>query len=112
MLCGIAVGVMQAATPLAFWWLDSATIYALGLVVIASIYVGFAVADGRPGVIAVESGVTLPSSSSALPRSPVLRGSWSWALSGTASRISGSTAATSSPTPDGGHRSAWPSTGS
>jgi hypothetical protein len=45
MLCGIAVGVMQAATPLAFWWLDSATIYALGLVVIASIYVGFAVAD-------------------------------------------------------------------
>lgn len=58
MLCGIAVGVMQAATPLAFWWLDSATIYALGLVVIASIYVGFAVADGRPNVIAVESGVT------------------------------------------------------
>jgi hypothetical protein len=24
MLCGIAVGVMQAATPLAFWWLDGA----------------------------------------------------------------------------------------
>ena len=63
MLCGIAVGVMQAATPLAFWWLDSTTIYALGLVVIASIDVGFAVADGGPKVIAVERGVTLPSSS-------------------------------------------------
>src|SRR4051794_22780821 len=56
-LCGIVVGLLQAATPLAFWWLDSATVYALGLVVIASIYVGFAVADGRPKVIAVETGV-------------------------------------------------------
>jgi hypothetical protein len=33
------------------------TVYALGLVVIAGIYVGFAVADGRAKVIAVESGV-------------------------------------------------------
>ena len=58
-LWGIVVGVLQAATPLAFWWLpDSATVYALGLVVIASVYVGFAVADGRPKVIAVESSVT------------------------------------------------------
>ena len=31
--------------------------YALGLAVIAAIYIGFAVADGRPKVIAVESGV-------------------------------------------------------
>jgi hypothetical protein len=54
---GIVVGVVQAATPLAFWWLDSATVYALGLVLIAAIYVGFAVADGRPKVIAVESSV-------------------------------------------------------
>jgi hypothetical protein len=54
---GIIVGVLQAATPLAFWWLDSATVYALGLVLIAAIYVGFAVADGRPRVIAVESSV-------------------------------------------------------
>ena len=58
MLWGIVVGLLQAATPLVFWWLDSATVYALGLVVIASVYVGFAVADGRPKVIAVESSVT------------------------------------------------------
>lgn len=31
MLWGIAVGVMQATMPLAFWWLNSATVYALGL---------------------------------------------------------------------------------
>ena len=55
---GIVVGLLQAATPLLFWWLDSATVYALGLAVIASVYIGFAVADGRPKVIAVESGVT------------------------------------------------------
>jgi hypothetical protein len=57
MLWGIVVGVLQAATPLLIWWLDRATVYALGLVVIAGIYVGFAVADGRPKVIAVESSV-------------------------------------------------------
>jgi len=57
MLWGIVVGLLQAATPLAFWWLNSATVYALGLAVIAAIYVGFAVADGRPKVIAVETGV-------------------------------------------------------
>jgi hypothetical protein len=57
MLWGVAVGVLQAATPLVFWWLDSATVYALGLIAIASIYIGFAVADGRPKVIAVESSV-------------------------------------------------------
>ena len=54
---GIVVGALQAATPLVFWWLDSATVYALGLAAIAAIYVGFAVADGRPKVIAVESNV-------------------------------------------------------
>jgi hypothetical protein len=54
---GIVVGLLQAATPLVFWWLDSATVYALGLAAIAAIYVGFAVADGRPKVIAVESSV-------------------------------------------------------
>ena len=56
-LWGIAVGILQAGTPLLFWWLDSATVYALGLIVIASIYIGFAVSDGRPKIIAVESGV-------------------------------------------------------
>ena len=56
-LWGIAFGVIQAASPLAFWWLDAATVYALGLALIASIYIGFAVADGRAAVIAVESSV-------------------------------------------------------
>ena len=54
---GLVIGVAQAATPLAFWWLDTATVYALGLVVIASVYIGFAVADGRRTVLAVESGI-------------------------------------------------------
>ena len=58
MLWGIVVGLLQAATPLVFWWLESATVYALGLVGIAFVYVGFAVADGRPRVIAVETTVT------------------------------------------------------
>jgi hypothetical protein len=31
--------------------------YAMGLVLIAAVYIGFAVADGRPKVIAVETGV-------------------------------------------------------
>jgi hypothetical protein len=52
---GIAVGMVQAATPLVFWWLDSSTVYALGLAVIAAIYIGFAVSDGRVKIIAVES---------------------------------------------------------
>ena len=54
---GLAFGALQAASPLAFWWLDAATVYALGLALIAAIYIGFAVADGRPAVIAVESSV-------------------------------------------------------
>jgi hypothetical protein len=56
-LAGIGVGVVQAATPLVFWWLGSAIVYALGLAVIAAIYVGFAVGDGRVRVIAVEISV-------------------------------------------------------
>ena len=54
---GLVWGAIQAASPLAFWWLDTATVYALGLVLIASVYIGFAVADGRPMVIVVESTV-------------------------------------------------------
>jgi hypothetical protein len=56
-ISGIVVGLLQAATPLALWWLDDAAVYALGLAVIAAIYIGFAVADGRPKIIAVESAV-------------------------------------------------------
>ena len=56
-LWGVVVGAIQAASPLAFWWLDPATVYALGLALIAAIYIGFAVADGRPTVIAVEAAI-------------------------------------------------------
>jgi hypothetical protein len=54
---GVVFGVGQAASPLAMWWLDASTVYALGLALIASIYIGFAVADGRRRVITVETGV-------------------------------------------------------
>jgi hypothetical protein len=54
---GVAVGVGQAARPLVLWWIDSAVVYALGLAAIAALYVGFAVADGRVRIIAVESSV-------------------------------------------------------
>jgi hypothetical protein len=56
-LWGVVVGGIQAASPLGFWWLGPATVYALGLVLIAAVYIGFAVADGRPTVIIVESAV-------------------------------------------------------
>jgi hypothetical protein len=54
---GVVWGVIQAASPLAFFWLDDTTVYALGLALIAAIYIGFSVADGRGRVIAVETGV-------------------------------------------------------
>jgi hypothetical protein len=53
-LWGFAVGVIQAASPLGLVWLEPATVYALGLAAIAAVYVGFAVADGRPRVIVIE----------------------------------------------------------
>ena len=57
-LWGLVVGAVQCASPLALRWLDQATVQALLLAMIAGVYVGFAVADGRPRVIAVESSVT------------------------------------------------------
>jgi hypothetical protein len=57
MLWGIVFGVIQAAAPLGFWWLDPATVYAISLALIAAVYIGFAVADGRPRVIAVEAAI-------------------------------------------------------
>jgi hypothetical protein len=56
-LWGLVFGLMQAASPLAARWLDPATVYALELALIAAVYIGFAVADGRPRVIAVECAV-------------------------------------------------------
>ena len=54
-LWGAVVGAVQAASPLAFWWLEPATVYAVGLSFIAAVYIGFAVVDGRPEVLVVES---------------------------------------------------------
>ena len=57
LVAGAAIGVAQAATPFAFYWLTPATVYALGLVFIAAVYIGFSVADGRWKVIAAETTV-------------------------------------------------------
>ena len=54
---GVVFGVLQAASPLAFPWLDTAGVHALGLTFIAAVYVGFAVADGRRHVLVVETAV-------------------------------------------------------
>ena len=54
---GAVVGVLQAASPLGFWWLEPRAVYALGLALIAAIYIGFSVADGRAKVIAAECSV-------------------------------------------------------
>ncbi|WP_326961746.1 hypothetical protein [Arthrobacter sp. MP_M4] len=51
------IGTGQVASPLAVWWLTPSTVYAFGLAVIASVYIGFAVADGRTKVLVVETGV-------------------------------------------------------
>ena len=56
-LWGLLFGVLQAWAPLVFWWLEAATVHALMLPLIAAVYIGFAVADGRPKVIAVETAV-------------------------------------------------------
>jgi len=54
-LWGLVVGGIQAASPVAVRWLDPAALHALYIAFIAAIYIGFAVADGRTKVIAVES---------------------------------------------------------
>ena len=54
---GLALGAVQAASPLIFQWLEPATLHALYISLIAAVYIGFAVADGRPKVIAVEVAV-------------------------------------------------------
>ena len=58
LIWGVVFGLLQAAAPLGLWWLRPATVYAISLVLIAAIYIGFAVADGRKKVIAVEASVT------------------------------------------------------
>jgi hypothetical protein len=56
---GVVFGVIQVGAPLGFWWLAPATVYGLSLVLIAAVYIGFAVADGRARVVAVEAGVAV-----------------------------------------------------
>ena len=46
----MVLGVLQALSPLVFFWLDASTVYALELALIASVYIGFGVADGRARV--------------------------------------------------------------
>jgi hypothetical protein len=56
-LWGLVVGVVNVAVPPLFWWLALSTVHALAIVLIAAVYIGFAVSDGRPQVIAVEVAV-------------------------------------------------------
>ena len=56
---GVAVGTAQAVTTLAFWWVELSTVHALMIALIAAVYVGFAVSDGRTHVIAVECAVVV-----------------------------------------------------
>jgi hypothetical protein len=52
---GVVVGAASAGLPVVLPWLASGTVYAVEVAVIASVYVGFAVADGRARVLAVEA---------------------------------------------------------
>jgi hypothetical protein len=53
----VVVGILQAFSPFGLWWLHAGVVWAIGLVVIAPVYIGLAVADGRPAVIVAEVGV-------------------------------------------------------
>lgn len=58
-LWGVAVGIFQAFCPIVLRWLDAIDVWGVALAMIASVYVGFAVGDGRKAVIAVEVFVAL-----------------------------------------------------
>lgn len=51
---GIVIGIVQTLSPLAFWWLGQQQVWAVALVVIAPVYIGLAVADGRRTVVVAE----------------------------------------------------------
>jgi hypothetical protein len=51
---GVAFGLFQAFSPLAFFWLEPVVVWSLSVVLIAAVYIGLAVADGRTTVVAVE----------------------------------------------------------
>ena len=54
-LWGLVVGIVTLVAAPLFWWLDLSMTYALTITLIAAVYVGFAVADGRPNVIVIEA---------------------------------------------------------
>ena len=58
-LWGAIVGILQAFSPIAFWWLDQDVVWAIALPAIAFVYIGLAVADGRPSVIVAEAVVAM-----------------------------------------------------
>jgi len=45
-LWGVVFGAIQAASPLGFWWLDPATVYALSLTLIAAAILAVLIAVG------------------------------------------------------------------
>jgi hypothetical protein len=51
---GVGIRRTSGRVALAFWWLEPSTVLALSLALIAAVYIGFAVADGRLRVIAVD----------------------------------------------------------
>ena len=56
---GVAFGVAQAAVAMAVWWLEPSTVHALMVALIAAVYIGLAVSDGRRNVIIAESTVVV-----------------------------------------------------
>jgi hypothetical protein len=52
---GVLIGAIQAASPLAIRWLEPATVQSVCIALIAAVYIGFAVADGRTNVMIVET---------------------------------------------------------
>jgi hypothetical protein len=56
---GVAFGAAQAAVAMAFWWLEPSTVHALMVALIAAVYIGLAVSDGRRNVIIAESTVVV-----------------------------------------------------
>lgn len=55
---GVGVGIFQAFCPMVMRWLDAVALWGVALALIASVYIGFAVADGRRRVLVVEVLVT------------------------------------------------------
>jgi hypothetical protein len=114
MLWGIVVGLLQAATPLVFWWLDSATVLRararrdrLGLRRLRGCR---RTGEGHPRRRQRDVRVRRRGRRGGHGITP--GSSWRAALRATDSSTSGSTEATSSPTRAGGRRSARSSTGS